>query len=267
MAILHLLSDALDKYSASNIDEYTNQYPVVLTMLICGILFTLGLEQLTLYIYNRTKEKQCPAYDPHKTQQHSHGNHPITDPEHGVTSSEASAGTHDHHLCDHAHPFSDAETLGNVLVFEASLGLHSIIIGFGLGALDDVSSIVSLLCALSFHQFFEGFTLGMLISEVQFLNHIQTSDAFKFSLMTFFALSTPIGIILGMSITGSQLGDTISGLANGFAAGCLVYGGLVEIISEEFSRVVEKEKPYIKPLMFSALCFGCASMAILAIWA
>lgn len=237
-------------------------------MLICGILFTLGLEQLTLYIYNRTKEKHCPAYDQSKSLQHFHGNHQISDPEHGVTSSsEASAATHDHHLCDHAHPFSDAETLGNVLVFEASIALHSIIIGFGLGALDDVPSIISLLCALSFHQFFEGFTLGMLISEVQHLSHTPTSDGFKFFLLTFFALSTPIGIILGMSITGSQLGDTISGLANGFAAGCLVYGGLVEIISEEFSRVVEKERPYVKPLMFSALCFGCASMAILAIWA
>ena len=246
-------------------DEYTNQYPVILTMLICGMLFTLGLEQFTLYIYNRTKEKHCPAYDTHKQPPiHDMTTH---DPEHGVALSDASAGTHDHHLCDHAHPFSDAETMGNVLVFEASIGLHSIIIGFGLGSLDDVSSIISLLCALIFHQFFEGLTLGMLISEVQFLNHIQISDGFKLFLSAFFSLSTPFGIILGMRITGSQLGDTISGLANGFAAGCLVYGGLVEIISEEFSRVVDKEKPFVKPLMYSALCFGCASMAILAVWA
>ena len=235
-------------------------------MLICGMLFTLGLEQLTLYIYNRTKEKHCPVYDPNKSLP-SHGHHHVSDPEHGVTPSETSVVSHDHHMCDHAHPFSDAETLSNVLVFEASIGLHSIIIGFGLGSLDDVPSIISLLCALTFHQFFEGFTLGMLISEVHVLNHIQSSDGFKFFLLAFFALSTPIGIIMGMRITGSQLGDTISGLANGFAAGCLVYGGLVEIISEEFSRVVEKERPYVKPLMYSAACFGCAAMAILAIWA
>ena len=47
-------------------------------------------------------------------------------------------------------------------IFECSVALHSIIIGFDLGSLgaEDISTITSLMIALAFHQYFEGFALG-----------------------------------------------------------------------------------------------------------
>ena len=57
------------------------------------------------------------------------------------------------------------------------------------------------------------------------------------------------------------------GIANGVAAGFLIYAGLVEIVSEEFSRVVESEKSTVdKPFMCLMLFVGALFMGMLAVW-
>ena len=61
-----------------------------------------------------------------------------------------------------------AERFSKLVIFEASIALHSVIIGFNLGVLDEnsLSTIKALMIALAFHQFFEGFSLGTIISEL-----------------------------------------------------------------------------------------------------
>ena len=61
-----------------------------------------------------------------------------------------------------------------LVIFECSITLHSVIIGFDLGILNDdnILTIKTLMIALGFHQFFEGFSLGTMIASIPKLSPI-----------------------------------------------------------------------------------------------
>jgi zinc transporter 1/2/3 len=223
-------------------------------MVVAGILFSIALEQLNIFVAESRKLNQMEATMPVK----------ISDVENLELQGSASVEV----IHDHEH-FSDASAVGNLLVFESSIALHSVIIGFGLGTQgpNDITAIISLMVALIFHQLFEGLTLGILIAEVQHVDKVGLSDFFMHNLIGLFALGTPVGIVIGICTEETTLGTQVASLGNAFAAGCLVYGGLVEIVSEEMERKVEGDSLYIKPLMVSALTLGCFCMGVLAIWA
>ena len=150
-------------------------------------------------------------------------------------------------------------------IFESAVALHSIIIGFDLGSLgtDDVSTIKSLMIAVAFHQFFEGFTLGTMI--VSFPTIKLSINAL---LISIYSLTTPIGILIGIFTSSTSEGDHAKGIANGLAAGFLFYSGLVGMILEAFSRPI----PYAVakfniPIMCTSMMMGAAFMGLLAAWA
>ena len=139
------------------------------------------------------------------------------------------------------------------------------IIGFNLGILtnDDLSEIKTLMVALGFHQFFEGFSLGTMLIDIQKLSW---NSNILFILA--FALTTPIGIVIGILTTSTTASDHANGVINALAGGFLIYGGLVEILHEEFARETSKKVSIQqRPMMCVSMILGAACMAILAIWA
>lgn len=148
-------------------------------------------------------------------------------------------------------------------LFEGSTTVHSIIIGFNLGQLgdNDIGTINALMIALAFHQFFEGWALGTMLGD------LRVSNTFDCICGLLFALTTPVGIVLGICTTSSATGDIVKGCSNGVAAGFLIYSGLVDILLKEFQRKEGQYPDKDVPVMCLSTLLGAAAMGLLAVWA
>lgn len=156
-----------------------------------------------------------------------------------------------------------------VYIAEASILIHSLMIGIDLGVQYE-QEYTSLLVAIVFHQFFEGFGLGQMVQNARF-------EKLKVVLMaSFFALTTPIGIAIGIGIHKNFNEDTESngarltiGILNSLCGGILLYLGLVNLLTSWFT---ENKDLLIAPVEFgmfglTGILLGFACMAIIGIWA
>ena len=89
------------------------------------------------------------------------------------------------------------------ILVELSILIHSVIVGFDLG-LQDVNSWRTLVVAIAFHQFFEGFALGQVILEASF------RPLKNWLMIAFFSLTTSAGIAIGIgtSLSPSWQGES-----------------------------------------------------------
>jgi len=152
---------------------------------------------------------------------------------------------------------------------EVSISVHSVIIGVDIGLLTgraNMTALVTLICAISFHQCMEGIGLGtnMLSSKYS----IGSIKVLVFVIV--FALTCSIGIIIGIcssSSTESSGQLFAKGIANSLAAGSLLYLSLSDMVPNYFSAVDLTSRPKMKLLMIAAFSFGVIVMAVLAYWA
>jgi zinc transporter 1/2/3 len=160
--------------------------------------------------------------------------------------------THSH---DHLNAITVANENGNSrtsILIETSIIIHSLIIGFDLGTMNE--DIYVLLIAIAFHQFFEGIVLG-------------SYKQFSLKNIIVFSLSVPVGILCGCFIP-FESDDTfswITGSLTGVTAGILLYNTLVTFMTEEYSRQDLELKT--KRQMYILMLLGAGLMAILGIWA
>jgi zinc transporter ZupT len=148
------------------------------------------------------------------------------------------------------------------MVLEVSIATHSIIVGFGFGLIVDTLTMKVLLIALSFHQFFEGVSLGTTIAETALDSRTKT----LFSLV--FGFTMPIGIAIGLLTTSqSSTGSSVQGYANSLASGSLLYSSLVEMVAELFNSDSLRHAPLTRVAMVLSFAFGCGILAMLAVWA
>ena len=80
----------------------------------------------------------------------------------------------------------------SAILVEASILIHSVLIGFDLG-LQTKSQWVPLVIAITFHQFFEGFAVGQIVLDAQF------TFWKKFAMTAFYSLTTSVGIAIGIA--------------------------------------------------------------------
>lgn len=155
------------------------------------------------------------------------------------------------------------ETNHNVklYVLEIAIAIHSVIIGFGFGATDTSrgTDIEVLMIAFCFHQFFEGVGLSVAVSH----SSLDVSMVTKFGI--FFAVTFPIGVILGLFVSVSEAQQLMQGIANALAAGILIQASLVEMISVDFNDERLKGFYLLKLLMFFCLVGGFVAMSALAL--
>jgi zinc transporter ZupT len=151
-------------------------------------------------------------------------------------------------------------------MLEISIAVHSIIIGFDLGILTSVPTFVSLLIAISFHQFIEGLGLGATILG----SKTELGNKKLIGFIVIFCFTAPLGVLIGiLSSSESENNAQIIaiGVANAFAAGSLLYISLTEMIASYFKISDAPDKPYLKLQMSCFLTLGVAFTALLAVWA
>lgn len=154
-------------------------------------------------------------------------------------------------------------------VLEIGIIFHSVIIGVTMGMSQNTCTIRPLVAALAFHQIFEGMGLGGCIAQAGFSFKTTAYMCFMF------AVTTPVGIVLGMvvfAVTGyddsSANALILEGLLGSLSSGILIYMALVDLISADFfHNKMMSSVPNMKKACFVALVFGSFSMSILALWA
>lgn len=161
-----------------------------------------------------------------------------------------------------------------VYIFEFACVFHSLLIGFSVGLTTGSSNLRTLTIALCFHQFLEGISLGFVISDAC-LSFIK-----KMFLVVSYSVTTPIGIVIGLTIESvyadadasasvhQQTRAIVQGCIQGVAAGILTYVAMIQLIAEEFSKedMHGKGKWFQRCCMYASLLSGAASMCALALW-
>lgn len=137
-----------------------------------------------------------------------------------------------HHRVDHTkQPVTRMHTL------EAGLVVHSVLIGFALGASTTVEGLRSLTIAMMFHQLCEGFAMGAAIKEAA-AGDGGISTLHQALMVTMFGLSTPIGVVIGwFSVTSdeqalSEASLGTQGVFSAVAAGILICAALCEFLPQ-----------------------------------
>ena len=169
----------------------------------------------------------------------------------------------------HSHGGDGANTKLSVLVMEAGVIFHSILIGLTLVVAGD-SFYKTLLVVIVFHQFFEGLALGARIAMLP--GRIFPSKAVMAGT---FALITPIGMAIGMGVLHSFNGNARStlialGTLDALSAGILVWVGVVDMWARDW--VIEGgellDAPLPKVLVGGvSLIAGMVLMGVLGKWA
>uniref|UniRef100_A0A2P2IYU1 Uncharacterized protein MANES_18G141500 n=1 Tax=Rhizophora mucronata TaxID=61149 RepID=A0A2P2IYU1_RHIMU len=154
-------------------------------------------------------------------------------------------------------------------LLEIGIIFHSVIIGVTMGMSQNQCTIRPLVAALAFHQIFEGLGLGGCIAQAGF----RFWTVAKMCIM--FAVTTPLGIVLGMIIfllTGYDDSNpnalVMEGILGSLSSGVLIYMGLVDLIAVDFfHNKLMSSAPWLKKASYVSLILGSTSMSILALWA
>ncbi|KDD74441.1 ZIP Zinc transporter [Helicosporidium sp. ATCC 50920] len=154
-----------------------------------------------------------------------------------------------------------------VYLLEAGIVFHSVIIGLTLGVTSG-SAFNTLLIALCFHQFFEGFALGFAAVSSQLATLKMAAIG------AVYALSTPIGIGIGIGVRSSYNQNAqstlyVQGIFDSFSAGILIYVGLVQLLNAHMTQNVwfRRQAWPVKVLGFCAFYGGITVMAIIGKYA
>eukprot|EP00871_Galdieria_phlegrea_P003059 jgi/Galph1/3754/GphlegSOOS_G2398.1 len=141
-----------------------------------------------------------------------------------------------------------------IIVLEFGIAFHSFIIGTSLGVLKD-EEFRTLLTALIFHQFFE----GMALSSVILQNRNVLSGRFIVMSVVLFSCVTPIGTVFGILLEMWGIlfvsGDLFRGISDAASAGVLIYTGLVELLTYQFTLNVGFQSQSIFVIILSYTFF------------
>eukprot|EP00611_Tribonema_gayanum_P019210 TRINITY_DN3273_c0_g1_i1.p1 TRINITY_DN3273_c0_g1~~TRINITY_DN3273_c0_g1_i1.p1 ORF type:complete len:388 (-),score=146.92 TRINITY_DN3273_c0_g1_i1:757-1920(-) len=184
---------------------------------------------------------------------------------------------HHHHHHGHSHPDHNSDgddtarsrSLVTMIVFELGVALHSVIIGVSLGVVGG-REFTTLLVALVFHQFFEGFALGSAVVLTE-----PTARA-AFAAAGAFALSAPLGTAIGIGARASFNANATAtlwllGAFEALSGGTLIYTALVELITYGLTlspRFAAHGAPAGSvAAAFLGMYSGAAAMSVLGKWA
>ncbi|KAH0925576.1 hypothetical protein HID58_017832, partial [Brassica napus] len=151
-------------------------------------------------------------------------------------------------------------------VLELGIIVHSVVIGISLGASQSPEAAKALFIALMFHQCFEGLGLGGCIAQGKF-------KCLSVTIMsTFFAVTTPIGIVVGMGISdtydeSSPTALIVQGVLNAASAGILIYMSLVDLLAADFMHPKMQSNTGLQIIAHISLLLGAGLMSLLAKWA
>ncbi|KLT39266.1 Zinc/iron permease [Cutaneotrichosporon oleaginosum] len=155
--------------------------------------------------------------------------------------------------------------LWRVLLLEAGIIFHSVMIGVTLGA-DSSSSWTTLFIVIIFHQFFEGAALGARLALLHWL-----SKTHSFLQASMFMIVTPIGIAIGIGVRKSFSANGTAalisiGVLDSTSAGILLYTSFKLLAADYVDGPLKNANKKRLFASFFCLFLGILAMTILGRW-
>ncbi|MBA0641804.1 hypothetical protein Goklo_026303 [Gossypium klotzschianum] len=284
---VHILPDAFESLTSSCLKESSpwGKFPFSGFIAMMSAIGTLMIDAFATGYYERqhlSKHKHVNAAD----EEHAGHVHVHTHATHG-------------HAHGSASPSQELVLPGIIRqriisqVLEVGIVVHSVVIGISLGASQSPDTIRPLVAALSFHQFFEGMGLGGCISQLKVFIYLVVMEmemifiylvvmememkaqfkSVSVAIMgTFFSLTTPLGIAIGIGISSfyrdnSPTGLIVDGVFNSASAGILIYMALVDLLAADFMNPRLQSNVRLQIGVNLSLLLGTACMSVLAKWA
>jgi zinc transporter 1/2/3 len=162
---------------------------------------------------------------------------------------------------------SETGLIMRLFSMEIAISTHSIFVGFTLGAIDpqndSFASLIPLVVALLFHQFFEGLALGITANKAGVLDGTSRRNKVNAMFTASFAIGGSIGLLLSMvGDPASKSAMFTSGILDGVAAGMLT---AVFFSLQLDTHSGQKRNDHYWEKIFSTVA-GVAVMAVIAIW-
>lgn len=167
----------------------------------------------------------------------------------------------------HSHGLLHPDDKLSVLIMEAGILSHSILIGVTLVVAGD-SFFITLFVMIVFHQLFEGIALGSRTAQLE-----STTLLYKLIMGAVFAIITPLGMAIGIGVlskfNGSDKSTLIAmGTLDSFSAGVLIWTGVVEMWANEWLFGMLAKAPLLKTgVALISLVAGMILMSVLGKWA
>ena len=150
-------------------------------------------------------------------------------------------GNDDTHV--HAHETEPKKCNCNLtpIVLMIALSSHAVFEGIAVGVVDELKDLWTYVIAIALHKWAEAMSLGISMSK----NFKEEGNGLTYLLIGIFSLATPIGIGIGMLVSGSSALTSI--IFFSIAGGSFIYIACSEVIVEEFST---PEYKWIKMFFF-----------------
>lgn len=186
-----------------------------------------------------------------------------------VTPDSRAALTHKDDRGNHVHLHGNADEKLSVMVLEAGIIFHSLLIGLTLVVSGD-SFFKTLFAVILFHQMFEGIALGTCIAA---LSPSKASFLSKMIMGIAFALITPIGMAIGIGVLDKFNGNDRStlvaiGTLDALSAGILAWVGITEMLARDWLHGPLLNSSIVRTAVaMTAFIAGLILMSVLGKWA
>lgn len=274
---MHVLPDSFHDLSSPCLPRRPwAEFPFTAFVAMLAAVFTLMVDSLMLTFHSRGKGKGSAAvahngHDNTPPQGHifSHGHGHLPPPDMMMTAATLDQAAAERSEEDVEAGKTTTQLRRNrviVQVLEMGIVVHSVVIGLGMGASQNVCTIRPLVAALCFHQLFEGMGLGGCILQAEY------GARMKSVLVFFFSTTTPFGIALGLALTkvysdSSPTALIVVGLLNAASAGLLHYMALVDLLAADFMGPKMQGSVRLQLVSFLAVLLGAGGMSVMAKWA
>jgi zinc transporter ZupT len=219
LAVLHVIADSFERLSS------LSDFPWAGVAVIFGILFMFFVERMTLDTL-AALEAEVRGGKANGGSKGNGGGREHADEESGGAGAAAKrpapppphAHAHGHaHGLLLAHPAARKLAMAHLL--EASILVHSVIIGLDLGvSAAPRADVIGLTAVLGIHQFFEGISLGSVIADLA-----GASARRKLALAAAFSCTTPLGVLAGVALAAG-----VAGAGEGGAPRALALAGTLD---------------------------------------
>ncbi|XP_054799519.1 zinc transporter 8-like [Prosopis cineraria] len=262
---VHVLNDGFNNLTSPCLSEHPwAKFPFTGFVAMCTAMGTLIVETFAMAHFKKLNMR--------KVQTEANGNDEEKNSEHDDGESHHLHTDH-HAIHGHAHHgstgFSETSQLLRhrivAQVLELGIIVHSVIIGLSMGTSESPQTIKPLITAMAFHQCFEGMGLGSVISQAKYKNRTLAIMAL------FFALTTPLGIAIGIGVTNvydanSQTALLTEGILSTASAGLLIYMALVDLLAADFMIERMQSNTRLQIGATISMLMGSGLMSLLGKW-
>ncbi|KAI8342673.1 Zinc/iron permease [Chlamydoabsidia padenii] len=270
-AFVHMLPDAFEQFSSPCLTEGWLSYGAFAGVFCMLASFALQLLEIAAAAHMKKLAAQhsTNSHESNEKNDYTKG----TDIESTTQPSINEQADHHHHHHHHVHSsglleHEDAHRHIGTYMLELGIVMHSVLIGITLATTSE-SEFTTLLIALVFHQFFEGIALGTR------LNELKKVSTYKVIIMgAVFALTTPIGVAIGLGIHSSFNENSYSSvlssaILDSLSAGILLYNGYISLMSAEMNHcdAFHNQSSVRKIISFLSLYVGAGLMSLIGEWA